>query len=198
MRSALPALALAGILASPSLLAARDTLGGVEISPFFAPELGSDFDGHTGFGISGALTATYEPSDGKYDEVIIGQLEGVYLHSEGSNSIGGPEHKEKLDAGFGFFNLGLGGGYKDFSFAVIAGVGFGGGSLSGNTVIKNLAVDSAYQVKPRVTWKFARQWSAFAEYRYLRTGSAFGELFSGSDDRALSMHALGLGIAYNF
>lgn len=198
MRLALPALALAGLVAVPSLTASQDSVGGAEISTFFAPELGSDFDGHTGVGISGALTATYSPADGKYDEFVIGQVEGVYLHSEGTNTIGGPEHKEKLDAGFGFFNIGLGGEYKDFSFAVIGGIGIGGGSLSGNTVMKDLAVDSAYQVKPRVTWKFARHWSAFAEYRYLRTGSAFGELFSGSDDRALSMHALGLGIAYNF
>lgn len=198
MRPTLPVLALAGLVAAAPFAAAKDTVGGAEISTFVAPSLGSDFDGHTGIGISGALTATYEPGDGKYDEFFVGQIEGLYMHSEGTNSIGGASHKEKLDAGFGFINLGLGGAYKDWSFCVLAGMGVGGGSLSGDTALDDLAMDTAFQVKPRVTWNFARNWSLFAEYRFLRSASVVGEIFSDKDDRALSMHALGFGVGYTF
>jgi hypothetical protein len=191
--------ALLASLAPVAFAGLNNTRPGFEISTFAAPSLGKDFDGHIGGGISGALTATYDFDDSKYGEVLIGQIEGVYLHSEGRNDIGGPSHKEVLDAGFGLLNMGLGMRRDRWEAAIIVGVGFGGGSLDGDTTAKDLAMDAVIQVKPRLTWHFAKRWAAFAEYRYMRTSSVFGTFFdSTTNDRALSLHAIGLGVSYNF
>lgn len=193
-----PVLRLA-LLAALAPAIHAETRPGVEISTFFAPSLGNDFDGHLGGGLSGALTATHDFEDSKYGEVLIGQFEGVYLHSEGKNDIGGPSHRETLDAGFGILNIGLGMRGDWWEAAVLVGAGFGGGSLGGDTTAKGLAFDAVIQVKPRFTWHFARRWSAFAEYRYMRTSSVFGTFFDGhGNERALSLHGLGLGVSYNF
>jgi hypothetical protein len=196
-----PALCLALLAASApaSFAGLTNTRPGVEISTFAAPSLGDDFDGHFGIGLSGALTATYDFDDSKYNEVLIGQFEGVYLHSEGRNDIGGPSHKETLDAGFGLLNMGLGMRREWWEASVIVGAGFGGGSLNGDTAANDLAMDAVFQVKPRFTWHFSKRWSAFAEYRFMRTSSVFGTFFTTNDDeRALTLHGLGVGVSYNF
>ena len=191
--SALAFAALATAAASGAV-----TTPGVEISAFGAPALGNDFKDHTGFGVSGAVTAAYAFPDSAYGEQFLGQLEGIYLHGSGTNTIGGPSHRESLDAGFGMLNFGLGTANDHWAFTIFAGLGFGGGSLSGDTTAKDLSLDAAFQLKPRVTWRFARAWSVFAEYRYFRTASVFGDLFSNDDGRRLSMHAIGLGVSYSF
>lgn len=191
------------VLTAASLLAcataaASTAVPGIEISGFGSPAVGNDFKNHTAFGVSGALTAAYDFPDSRYGEQLLGQVEGLYVNSTGNNSIGGPAHDETLDAGFGMLNFGLGTANDNWAFTVYAGVGFGAGSLSGNTTATNLSLDTAFQVKPRVTWKFARDWSAFVEYRYLRTAGVFGDWFTHDSGRRLSMHAFGLGVAYSF
>lgn len=191
-------LALLAATAPATFAGLNNTRSGIEISGFAAPSLGDDFDGHFGVGISGALTATYDFDDSKYGEVLIGQIEGVYLHSEGTNDIGGPSHKETLDAGYGLLNLGLGMRRDWWEASVIVGGGFGGASLDGDTTANDLAMDAVFQVKPRFTWHFAKHWAAFAEYRFMRTSSVFGSFFDGNGDRALTLHGLGLGVSHNF
>lgn len=196
-----PALCLALLAASApaSFAGLNNTRPGIEISSFAAPSLGGDFDGHFGIGISGALTATYDFDDSKYGEILIGQFEGVYIHSEGTNDIGGPSHKETLDAGYGLMNMGLGMRRDWWEASVIVGVGFGGGSLNGGTTADDLAMNAVIQVKPRFTWHFAKRWAAFAEYRYMRSSSVFGTYFDeNKDERILSLHGLGLGVSYRF
>lgn len=171
---------------------------GIEFAPFFIPHLGSDFDGHMGGGISGAVTAVYDIPDSRYGEQLFGQFEGLYLHSAGTNAIGGPSHRETLDAGFGMLNLGIGARRNNFSFALLMGVGFGGGSLGGDTAAKDLSLDCAFQLKPRVCWHFSRNWTAFVEYRHLRTSSVAQNFFSNNDGRSLALHAFGLGVSRSF
>ena len=59
------------------------------------------------------------------------------------------------------------------------------------------ALASAFQVKPRISRRFARNWSWFAEYRYLATSDIFGEFFN-DDARSLRLHGLGLGVTRRF
>lgn len=192
--TALPALAVLAI--APAIRAA--TVPGVEISGFGVPAAGSDFKDHTGFGVSGALTAAYDFPDSHYGEQLLAQFEGLYVHTSGTNTLGGASHRETLDAGFGMLNFGLGARNETFGFTVYVGAGFGGGSLDGAAGPVDLAMNTAFQVKPRVSWYFARQWAVFAEYRFLRSGDDFGSWFGGDDARHLEMHAVGLGVSYSF
>ena len=182
--------------AAPAVFAAAEP--GVEAAAFFAPSLGREFDGHTGGGVSLALTATYDLPDSRYGEQLLGQVEGVYLHTSGTNSVGGPSHRETFDAGFALLNLGLGARCDDFSFALFAGLGAGTGKITGDTASKDLALEYALQIKPRVCWHFARGWAVFAEYRHLRTASMSGHFFSTDDPRALALNGVGLGVTHTF
>ncbi len=188
-------------LAAPALFATvayAGTTPGVEISSFYAPSAGSDYSGHSGWGVSGAVTAVYDFPDSKYGEQMLGQFEGIFVHTAGTNSIGGPSHSETLDAGFAMLNIGLGARRQAFSCAIFVGMGFGTGSLTGATASKDLALDCALQIKPRVTWHFAKNWALFAEYRHLRTADLANNFFSSSDDRALALNTIGLGVSYSF
>lgn len=168
-----------------------------EITTLYVPAFGSAFDGLSGYGVSAALGTEYDLTDSKYDEFAVAQIEGLYLHGAGENTIGGPLHHESLDVGYAFMNLGIGMRRHNWTFAIVAGAGVGGGNLHAQTTRADTALNSAFQVKPRVSYRFSQNWSVFGEYRHLSSSSVFGNFFN-DDDRALRVHAIGLGLTYRF
>ena len=168
-----------------------------ELATFYAPTFGHEYEGFSGAGFSGAIGAEYDFNDSKFDEYAVAQLEGVYLHGGGDNDLGGVRHHETLDAGLLFLNGGIGIRRGNWAFACIVGAGRGAGDLQGEITRGDTALEAAFQVKPRISRRFARNWSWFAEYRYIATSDVFGEFFK-DDDRALRLHGVGLGVTRRF
>lgn len=203
MRPTRPLLALTAIALACPLLARHTDSKTADVRPVFeagalyAPTFGNGFDGLSGGGIFGSLGVEYAFNDSDFDEFALCQVEGIFLHGEGTNDIGGVRHRETLDAGYAFLNLGLGLRNEDIAFTVLVGLGVGGGDLQGEIVQSDTALTNALQIKPRLTWYVSRHWQVFAEYRFITTSSTNGHFFD-HEDRKMEMHAVGLGVVRRF